>query len=60
MDKKTKTHIRAMRIVYAKLQVSGYGFAGAVVLTSTVGLAILLRKLEQLEYETFMLQRVAF
>ena len=38
----------------------GYGFAGAVVLTSTVGLVVLSRKLEQLEYETFMLQRVAF
>lgn len=38
----------------------GYGFAGAVVLTSVAGLVLLSRKLERLEYETFMLQRVAF
>ncbi|MEO5659260.1 MAG: exopolysaccharide Pel transporter PelG [Polaromonas sp.] len=38
----------------------GYGFALAVLLTGAVGLAILSRKLEQLEYETFMLQPVIF
>ncbi len=35
----------------------GYGFAIAVALTSVLGLAILSRKLDRLEYETFMLQR---
>lgn len=35
----------------------GYGFATAVALTSVLGLAILSRKLDRLEYETFMLQR---
>ncbi len=38
----------------------GYGFALAVLLTGGVGLAILSRKLEQLEYETFMLRPVIF
>jgi polysaccharide biosynthesis protein PelG len=36
----------------------GYGFALAVLLTGSVGLLILMRKLKQLEYETFMLQPV--
>lgn len=36
----------------------GYGFALAVFLTASVGMMILLRKLDQLEYETFMLQPV--
>jgi uncharacterized membrane protein len=34
----------------------GYGFALSVLLTSIVGLGILSRKLDRLEYETFMLQ----
>lgn len=34
----------------------GYGFAIAVLLTCVVGIAILSRKLDALEYETFMLQ----
>jgi uncharacterized membrane protein len=34
----------------------GYGFGLAVFLTGVVGLALLSRKLERLEYETFMLQ----
>ena len=34
----------------------GYGFACAVSLTSLTGLALLTRKLDRLEYETFMLQ----
>jgi uncharacterized membrane protein len=34
----------------------GYGFASAVLLASLVGLALLTRKFERLEYETFMLQ----
>lgn len=34
----------------------GYGFATAVLLTCMVGIAILVRKLDTLEYETFMLQ----
>ena len=38
----------------------GYGFALAVLLTASIGLAILLRKLDQLEYETFMLQPIIF
>lgn len=38
----------------------GYGFAVATLLTGSVGLVILLRKLDQLEYETFMLQPVFF
>lgn len=38
----------------------GYGFAFAMVLTGSVGLAMLVRKLGQLEYETFMLQPVIF
>lgn len=37
----------------------GYGFAASVTLTSLVGLALLSRKLDRLEYETFMLQRPA-
>lgn len=36
----------------------GYGFAIAVLLTCMVGIAILARKLDTLEYETFMLQPV--
>jgi polysaccharide biosynthesis protein PelG len=36
----------------------GYGFALAVLLTGSAGLLILMRKLNQLEYETFMLQPV--
>ncbi|MDQ3059343.1 MAG: exopolysaccharide Pel transporter PelG [Pseudomonadota bacterium] len=36
----------------------GYGFALAVLLTGSVGLLLLSRKLDQLEYETFMLQPV--
>ncbi len=36
----------------------GYGFALSVLLTASVGLVILLRKLENLEYETFMLQPI--
>ena len=35
----------------------GYGFAVSVALTAIVGLVLLSRKLERLEYETFMLQR---
>jgi uncharacterized membrane protein len=38
----------------------GYGFALAVLLTGSVGLLILSRKLDQLDYETFMLQPVIF
>ena len=38
----------------------GYGFAFAVLLTGSFGLVSLLRKLDQLEYETFMLQPVIF
>jgi uncharacterized membrane protein len=38
----------------------GYGFAFATLLTGSFGLVILLRKLDQLEYETFMLQPVFF
>lgn len=38
----------------------GYGFALAMLLTASVGLLILWRKLDQLEYETFMLQAVVF
>ncbi|MEO5660087.1 MAG: exopolysaccharide Pel transporter PelG [Polaromonas sp.] len=38
----------------------GYGFALAVLLTASVGLAIMVRKLNQLEYETFMVQPVVF
>lgn len=34
----------------------GFGFAAAVLVTSVVALAVLSRKLERLEYETFMLQ----
>lgn len=34
----------------------GYGFAAAVLISVVVGLALLSRKLNQLEYETFMLQ----
>jgi polysaccharide biosynthesis protein PelG len=34
----------------------GYGFALSVLLTSIVGLGILSKKLDRLEYETFMLQ----
>ncbi len=37
-------------------QFYGYGFAMALVLTSLIGLALLSRKLDRLEYETFMLQ----
>ena len=36
----------------------GYGFAAAVLLTCVVGMTILSRKLNTLEYETFMLQPV--
>lgn len=36
----------------------GYGFALAAMLTGSAGLVILMRKLNQLEYETFMLQPV--
>ncbi|MGB5582097.1 MAG: exopolysaccharide Pel transporter PelG, partial [Gammaproteobacteria bacterium] len=35
----------------------GYGFAASVALTAIAGLVVLSRKLERLEYETFMLQR---
>lgn len=35
----------------------GYGFAVSVSLTSALGLLLLSRKLERLEYETFMLQK---
>lgn len=38
----------------------GYGFALSVLLTGTVGLAVLLQKLDQLEYETFMVQPMVF
>jgi uncharacterized membrane protein len=38
----------------------GYGFALAVLLTGSVGLLILSRKLERLDYETFMLQPAIF
>ena len=34
----------------------GYGFAGSMLLTAIVGLALLSRKLDRLEYETFMFQ----
>ena len=34
----------------------GYGFAAAVLVTTVVALAVLSRKLDRLEYETFMLQ----
>ncbi|MBL8508487.1 MAG: histidine kinase, partial [Chitinimonas sp.] len=34
----------------------GYGFAAAMLLTVTVAMLVLDRKLETLEYETFMLQ----
>ena len=37
-------------------QYYGYGFGLAVFLTGVAGLAVLSRKLERLEYETFMLQ----
>jgi len=37
-------------------QFYGYGFALALVLTSLIGLALLSKKLDRLEYETFMLQ----
>ena len=35
----------------------GFGFAGAVLLTTIFGFSVLNRKLNRLEYETFMLQR---
>jgi uncharacterized membrane protein len=35
----------------------GYGFAAATALTSFIGVVLLSRLLERLEYETFMLQR---
>lgn len=38
----------------------GYGFFFSVLLTAVVGLVILLQKLNQLEYETFMLNPVTF
>lgn len=38
----------------------GYGFFASVLLTAAVGLVILLKKLDQLEYETFMLNPVIF
>ncbi|MFV8572081.1 exopolysaccharide Pel transporter PelG [Marinobacter sp. SBS5] len=34
----------------------GYGYAGATFLSSVIGLALLSRKFDRLEYETFMLQ----
>jgi uncharacterized membrane protein len=34
----------------------GYGFAGATLVSALVGLALLSRKFDRLEYETFMLQ----
>jgi uncharacterized membrane protein len=34
----------------------GYGYAGATLLSSVIGLALLSRKFDRLEYETFMLQ----
>lgn len=34
----------------------GYGYAGATLLSSIIGLALLSRKFDRLEYETFMLQ----
>ncbi|WP_417501779.1 exopolysaccharide Pel transporter PelG [Marinobacter sp.] len=34
----------------------GYGYAGATLLSSVIGLAMLSRKFDRLEYETFMLQ----
>jgi len=37
-------------------QFYGYGFALALVITSLTGLALISRKLDRLEYETFMLQ----
>ncbi len=37
-------------------QFFGFGFAGAVAIASLVGLAMLSRQLDRLEYETFMLQ----
>jgi uncharacterized membrane protein len=36
----------------------GYGFASSLVLSSVIGLAVLIRKLDHIEYETFMLQPV--
>lgn len=38
----------------------GYGFFFSVLLTASAGLVILLQKLDQLEYETFMLNPVTF
>jgi uncharacterized membrane protein len=38
-------------------QLYGYGFALSVLLTCAAGLPLLARKLDRLEYETFMLQR---
>ena len=35
----------------------GYGFAGSLMLSSLVGLAMLDRQFQQLTYQTFMLQR---
>ena len=35
----------------------GFGFAGAVLLTTIIGFSVLNHKLSRLEYETFMLQR---
>jgi uncharacterized membrane protein len=35
----------------------GFGFAGAVLITTVLGFSVLNRKLNRLEYETFMLQR---
>ena len=37
-------------------QFFGFGFAGAVAIASLVGLGVLSRQLDRLEYETFMLQ----
>jgi polysaccharide biosynthesis protein PelG len=37
----------------------GYGFALSATVSVLVGLAVLSRKLERLEYETFMLQQAA-
>ena len=38
----------------------GYGFFASVALTAAAGFVILLQKLNQLEYETFMLNPVTF
>jgi uncharacterized membrane protein len=38
----------------------GYGFAGATLLSALVGLGVLARRLQDLEYKTFVLQRVRY